>query len=651
MRFHYHSMLCSGVVLAALATIVAGRCPTRCLAQEMGTSDELIAVLQSEDSDLHAKAVACKKLAAVGGAEAVPVLAELLDDPQLSHYARFGLEPNPAPAAGEALIAALDRVEGRLLAGMINSLGVRKEAGAIDKLAALGRSDDPQIVSAVAHAMGQIANAESAAVLKEMLAADSQSTRNAAADGALMCADNLADQGNTELATEMYDAVRNADVATYCRVAAVQGAIVTRGDEGVELLAEQLAAEAPDFFRVGLSAARLVGSDAAAEAIKSQLAEASGSRAVALLATLAEISPDAALPAARETARSGAKENRIDALRVLSEIGQPEDLPILLEAAQSDDPDIAEAGYNALTDLRGEEVDRAIIAGLQQAEGPTRILLLQAAGDRYLVAAGDAVLALLDSSDAATRQAAISAAGTTIELGQLSQLVAELTGAVDDAERKLIQESLRNAVRRMPDPEQCADVLVESMADASTQAKIDILELLANVGGETALAAVAEAANSQDDAMRDAGTRILGEWMSPKAADELLAIAKDDPTGRYGIRCLRGYIRIARQLNVSNQERLTMCRRALEVAQRQAERQLVLDVLERNPSPGSLALAVEMLEYSEMVDKTAAAAIAIGKEIVDSAPDAVRAAMDAVQAATGDADLINQAKELQEQAQ
>ncbi|RMF91899.1 MAG: HEAT repeat domain-containing protein, partial [Planctomycetota bacterium] len=164
MRVRYSTSLVAAWMLAATAFLNAAPA----FAQITESSDELIAILQSADADLHAKAVACKKLAVVGDAKAVPVLAELLTDPKLSHYARFGLEPNPSPAADEALRAALDKVEGRLLAGVINSIGVRKDAGAIDKLKELSASDDPQVVSAVAHALGQIASVESANVLKEM---------------------------------------------------------------------------------------------------------------------------------------------------------------------------------------------------------------------------------------------------------------------------------------------------------------------------------------------------------------------------------------------------------------------------------------------------------------------------------------------------
>ena len=94
---------------------------------------ELIAALTT-GSDPHAKALACQQLAIVGGPEAVPALAALLADQHLSDYARSALESIADPAAGVALRDALAKLSGRCLAGVIDSLGVRRAAAAVPVL-------------------------------------------------------------------------------------------------------------------------------------------------------------------------------------------------------------------------------------------------------------------------------------------------------------------------------------------------------------------------------------------------------------------------------------------------------------------------------------------------------------------------------------
>jgi HEAT repeat protein len=117
---------------------------------------KLIAILKDPKASVYAKAKSCQRLAVVGDKSAVPALAALLTNPQLSYYARFGLEPIPDPAADQALRAALGQVKGRLLAGVINSIGHRRDAKAIPALAPLVHHPDREVAQAAAAALARI---------------------------------------------------------------------------------------------------------------------------------------------------------------------------------------------------------------------------------------------------------------------------------------------------------------------------------------------------------------------------------------------------------------------------------------------------------------------------------------------------------------
>lgn len=117
---------------------------------------KLIEILKDPAAPEFAKAKACQRLAVVGDKSAVPALAALLADPKLGHYARFGLEPIPDPAVDAALRDALGKLQGNLLAGVINSIGRRKDTKAIEALAKLMENDDTQIAEAAVAALGKI---------------------------------------------------------------------------------------------------------------------------------------------------------------------------------------------------------------------------------------------------------------------------------------------------------------------------------------------------------------------------------------------------------------------------------------------------------------------------------------------------------------
>ncbi len=116
----------------------------------------LVAILKDPSGSVYAKAKACQQLAVVGDRSAVPALAALLTDSQLSHYARFGLEPNPDTSADEALRAALGKGNGNLLVGVINSIGHRKDTKAINALAKLVHDPDSDVARAASDALPRI---------------------------------------------------------------------------------------------------------------------------------------------------------------------------------------------------------------------------------------------------------------------------------------------------------------------------------------------------------------------------------------------------------------------------------------------------------------------------------------------------------------
>jgi HEAT repeat protein len=117
---------------------------------------KLVAILKDPAASEYAKAKACQQLAVVGDKSAVPALAALLGDEKLSHYARFGLEPNPDASAGDALREAMGKLTGKLRVGVINSLGVRRDTKSIEALALLMRGADVDAAKAAAAALARI---------------------------------------------------------------------------------------------------------------------------------------------------------------------------------------------------------------------------------------------------------------------------------------------------------------------------------------------------------------------------------------------------------------------------------------------------------------------------------------------------------------
>src|SRR5262249_16943528 len=126
---HLGSMLLFCVLVCALTcTAKPSAWPAP---KDLSTNEHhLIAILKPKTPPDH-KALACKRLAVYGSSAAVSSIAPLLTDKALSSWARIALEAIPGSASDDALRHALNKTEGRLLVGVINSIGVPQDAKAI----------------------------------------------------------------------------------------------------------------------------------------------------------------------------------------------------------------------------------------------------------------------------------------------------------------------------------------------------------------------------------------------------------------------------------------------------------------------------------------------------------------------------------------
>jgi HEAT repeat protein len=621
------------------------------MAADTKTTDEkkLIAVLQS-DSPPAEKAITCKRLAVFGSKEAVPALAPLLADKDLTSWARIALEVIPGPEADAALREAMPKVQGRILIGVINSIAVRRDAKAVDALIARIKDADADVASAAAVALGRIAGETAAQALEQSLAGAPAGLRGAIAQGCDLCAEKYLAEGKKAEAIKLYDLVRKADVPKNRVLEATRGAILARETAGLPLLVEQLKSKDKALFGIGLRVARELPGREVTDALLAELAAATPERQILLGLALADRGDPAALPAVLAAAKSGPESQRIVAVGMLKKLGNASCVPVLLEAALEANADLSRAGIDVLGDLAGKDVDEQICATLAKAEGKAKPVLIQLAGQRRIAAAVPTLLKAAEDADVQIRCAALAALGQTIDADGLTVLIARVAKPSEKAEEaKAAEEALRTACTRMADREACAEKLIAAMSEKPTAVKCKFLEVLGAMGGAKALAAIGAAIKDATPEIQDTGTRVLGEWMSADAAPALLELAKSD--SQYKTRALRGYLRIARQLKLPKEQSMAMGREAWKLCERADEKKLVLDVFRRNPSTESLSLVVPHLRNPALKKDAAEAVVTIAKALAAKEPAAVAEALKQVIEGGGDAKTIGAAKALLEQAQ
>ena len=187
----------------------------------------LVTVIKS-DAPRAAKDAVCRQLSLIGSAEAVPALAELLTNQELSQMGRYALERIPDASAVAALRDALPKTEGLLKVGVINSLGVRRDAESAAALTALLENQDQQVTAAAAAALGAIASPDAAKALDEFQKKAPDKLKLAVADARLCCAERQLAAGKKLEAMAIYKSLSGEDQPKHVRLAAVRGLVAAR---------------------------------------------------------------------------------------------------------------------------------------------------------------------------------------------------------------------------------------------------------------------------------------------------------------------------------------------------------------------------------------------------------------------------------------
>ena len=614
------SLTKTGLCLALLTAAAAWQ-PATGLAQPATAAarqeevGKLAATLQSPTASQFDKVQACHRLAIIGTKEAVPALAALLSDEKLAHMARYALEPLPDPAADAALRDALGKLTGKLQVGVIDSLGVRRDEKAVDALVKLLGSPDPMIAGAAASSLGRIANPKCAQALTAALAQAPAAARPAVADASLGCAERLLAQKNKTAAIALYDALMKAGLPGHLQMAAVRGAILARGADGVPLLVAQLKSADAPMFAIALRVVREIPGKDATKAIVKELAALPEEKQALLLLALADRGDQSALPAVLAAAKSGAVPCRVAALRALARLGNASAVPVLLEAAGDAGREVAQAAQGTLGALPGKAVDDALAASLINGDSRTRHAAIEAVAQRRAAGSVAALAKVATGPDAALRLVALKALGETAGAADLGLLVNALAKSTSPDEAAAANAALSSAVVRIQDKDAVAEKILAGMADSPAKAKALLVLQLGQVGGTKALMAVRIATQDSDSAIRGNAIRALAEWPDASAAPELAGIVRATPDKALRAVAFRGYVRVVSESEAPVAEKTKQLELAVTMAADTQDRRLVLSALGETYSVGSLKLVAAYLADPALVDEAGAAAVKISAKL------------------------------------
>ncbi len=602
---------------------------------------EMTSILTSA-ATLEARRFACRQLSLIGEEQEVPALADLLADKDLSDMARFALERNPAPEARAALRAALQSLKGEMLVGTINALGRVRDSGAIDALAEILSGSDEDARGAAAAALGRIGGDRALAALETARTQASPELLAVIDDACLACAGHFLARGDRKC-LEIYQGIFDRPGPRPVRAAALRGLAAIKGPDALPLILDNLKGEVSglgtDALRC-LTEMDLTGQEKPLEKALAGLEPATRSL---YLGALAGRDDSAGAAAALAAAEDESEEVRKAALHALGILGDDASVPVLAEAATRGEGDEREAARASLDRLRGKGVNAAMLDRLSSGREAVKKELIRSLAARNAVEALPALIKALAGPGEDIQAESARALGELGLMKSLNPLIATLLETQSDKVRSAVREALDGLCRKEGSGADCTDALIAALDRAGVPARCEILATLPAAGEKAGLAVIRLHLTDGSTLVRESAVRALGKWPDPEPAEDLLAIASDDPSEKLKIIALRGYIRLAGLAgNRPDAQIAKMYSKAFATATRPDEGRLVLAALGERPKPFALELSLPRLQDPELKSEAVAAIEAVSRKLQYSDPEPCEKALKRAVKACGDKEKKNE---------
>ncbi len=589
---------------------------------ERAQTAKILADAYAKTDLVDPRAAIAEILSTVGGAESVPALALALSNAGSREMARFALTRIPAAEAGQALRAALEKEkDAEFLLALINSLGARRDAGAIGILAAHAAFDRPVALRLAAiEALSRIpAGGERQDILFAALprADDAARARERLRvfDAIVVLGETLVSAENGKTAAKLFARLLESSSNTQEKCAAIIG--LGRAGEAAPVV-KALSDPDPKTQGAALEGLRRMPAPVIYAAVADLIVDAKASgtlRARVLRLIAGRKEPDAATLAG-PALKDGDADVRKAALSVLEGRGAAEVVRALIDAIREGAPVASEGAVGVLGRIPGDDATAAIAQAAKEASGDAAAPLIRALAQREGAGVAPALLAAAASTSEAVRIAAYDGIGNL----RSGEGLAILLGAVGKGEKE--RQAAEAALVKFSSPEDQKKI-TDASRKAVGPARATLLSVVGRRENNEAVALLLEAARDADEGIRIAAIEGLSRQKDPAVAAVLVEAAESGPERVRPVAVL-GALRFGRQLEEKDRPAaLGIYHKALALASRNEERREAIEGIGRIGEAGSLAFLKPYLDGREgsLKLQAAAAVLPIASKLGDDKKD------------------------------
>ncbi len=530
-----------------------------------------------------------------GGSEAQAPLARYLNDPELCAPAVGALLAIGAPGTDSVLLAALRQATDVTAPHLLQAVGACHGKGALEVVKPWLSHAQPALREAAARALAALGYPAARPLLAACLGQGGAWAQATAAAHYLLLAQRLADTGETGQAAAMCRELLGKSGAGAGEGARCAALGLLADVDGSAALPELLAAldDADSAVRQTVAGclARVKGRRVTSD-LAARLATATGGQRLALVSALGARRDEDALPALAGLRAETDPALRVAVIEACGAIGGRRGVEVVLAALLEGDTNAVAVATRVLAEMPGEAVSARVAEALPRGTPARQVSLIEVLRARHAASATGLLLGCLDSTNAPVRLAALQALGGVGEGAALPALLRRATQEPDKAARRAAAAATLDVAARVSDERARVAPFRAALTKAGADEQVQVLDLLARLGGTGALETVSAQRTSAAAVVREAAVRALAEWQDPAALDALLDIMRTGTNVTHNVLAARGVARLLDAPSLSPARKRTVCLAATAAARRPEEQQLLAAALAALPDPNAVNLAL-----------------------------------------------------------
>ncbi len=414
---------------------------------------EMIKFLLS-DATNDAKKYICSKLGELGSQNAVPVLSDLLKNPDLFDPALFALKRIPGEVSARSLRDALQTVEGKKRIGIITALGLRKDVKSIPSIALFLKDDDPEIAISAGSALSLMEEESALSALWTARSQLSEPVKLKITEHTLNCADKVLSKKKSPDALSIVRTISTDNaLPSNLRIASLRTLLKYSEKEGAEIVIKSLRDPDPNYVSRIIGTTPLIkNKQILLNSVCKEIASLAPEYQVQFIELFASQKRDDILPFITNSINSENSMIREACIKALGILGKKSEVELLIPIALGEGNE-AELAKASLASLQGEDVGKKMLEILKKPEIEPNIkkLLLPLVADRKVPGSEPVILKSAGDADPECRISALKSLIEQPNAEMLDTVLQILPGVGSDEEKELFEELILKIVSLNPD--------------------------------------------------------------------------------------------------------------------------------------------------------------------------------------------------------